>query len=200
MSNVDSLSGAWDTLDSGGDALGSFLSSLPSGRLAGTGIAGGTTGLGNVADSVGMGGLYDVFSNGGSLMGGVSDLQSSPLTRTVGGLGKMFGGYQDYRSAQAARKAYADNVKELRALYSPDSPYAQQARQRIERRDAARGRNSQYGARETELAALLADNQAKVLSSPGYTNQLGASKMKSAGLGGLLGGANQFLGGLRGFF
>lgn len=200
LGNVDNLSGVWDTVGAGGDALGDFITTLPSGRLAGSGIAGGATGAGNVADRLGMGGLYDMFNSGGTLFGGVSDVTQGPLMRSLGGLAKLYGGYQDYRAAQDAREAYADNVAELRTLYGPNSPYAQQARKRIERRDAARGRNSQYGPRETELAALLADKQASVLSSPGYASMLGASRMKNAGLGGLIGGGLNFFNDLRGFF
>lgn len=45
----------------------------------------------------------------------------------------------------------------LNALSDPNSPYMQMARQAIERKDAAAGRNSQWGERETQLAGTLAD-------------------------------------------
>ena len=44
----------------------------------------------------------------------------------------------------------------LQGLYSQNSPYAQQMRQSLQRRDAAGGRRSQYGPREVELQAKLA--------------------------------------------
>ena len=44
----------------------------------------------------------------------------------------------------------------LSGMYGQDSPYAQTMRQKLERRDAAAGRRSQYGPREVELQAALA--------------------------------------------
>lgn len=49
-------------------------------------------------------------------------------------------------------------------LYGPNSPYAQQLRQALERRDAAAGRRSQYGPREVELLAKLAPLATQVSS------------------------------------
>jgi len=199
LGSVDDLSGAWSTIGTGSDSLGDFLSTLPSGRLEGSGISGGSTGLGNLFDSIGMAPAVDAMT-ARNLPQMVSGVRGSPLMGALGGGLKLYGGIQDYMAARDARKAYRNNVAELRNLFSPDSAYAQQARKRIERRDAARGRNSQYGSREVELAALLADRQAQVLSSPQYGAQLGASEMSSAGLGSLLGGIGSFAGGLRGLF
>jgi len=53
----------------------------------------------------------------------------------------------------------------LNALSDPNSPYMQMARQAIERKDAAAGRRSQWGEREVQLAATLADYVGKY--SPG---------------------------------
>lgn len=49
----------------------------------------------------------------------------------------------------------------LTALNDPNSPYMQMARQAIERKDAAAGRRSQWGEREVQLAATLADQIGK---------------------------------------
>lgn len=136
----------------------------------------------------------------GNLFGNIQGMMNSPLGQTIQGGFKLGSGIMDYLSAQDARKAYKENTNQLRNLFSPTSPYAIQARQAMERRDAAKGRRSQYGPRETQLAALLTDKQASVLSSPSYVSQLGASKMRSAGLGGLFGGANQLFKGLGGLF
>jgi hypothetical protein len=46
-------------------------------------------------------------------------------------------------------------------MYGPNSAYAQQMRQQLERRDAASGRRSQYGPREVELQAKLAEMASK---------------------------------------
>jgi hypothetical protein len=58
----------------------------------------------------------------------------------------------------------------LNALSDPNSPYMQMARQAIERKDAAAGRNSQWGDRETQLAGTLADYVGKY--SPGIQNSI----------------------------
>lgn len=58
----------------------------------------------------------------------------------------------------------------LNGLSDPNSAYMQQARQNIERKDAASGRNSQWGDREVQLAATLADYVGKY--SPGLNSSI----------------------------
>lgn len=58
----------------------------------------------------------------------------------------------------------------LSALSDPNSPYMQMARQAIERKDASAGRRSQWGERETQLAAQLADYVGKY--SPGMQSAI----------------------------
>ncbi len=58
---------------------------------------------------------------------------------------------------QGLNSDIATNQANLAALSDPNSPYMQQARQAIERKDAAAGRRSQWGEREVQLAAELAD-------------------------------------------
>lgn len=58
----------------------------------------------------------------------------------------------------------------LNALNDPNSPYMQMARQAIERKDAAAGRRSQWGERETQLAGTLADYVGKY--APGLNNSI----------------------------
>ena len=79
---------------------------------------------------------------------------------------------QQRAEAQAAYEAARGNVgtqnqglegdigtmtTNLNALSDPNSPYMQQARAAIERKDAAAGRRSQWGERETQLSGTLAD-------------------------------------------
>jgi hypothetical protein len=64
--------------------------------------------------------------------------------------------------ANRQRRRAKEQASSLQNLYGPNSPYAQQMRQRMERQDAAAGRRSQYGTRETELAAKMADTQARM--------------------------------------
>lgn len=62
----------------------------------------------------------------------------------------------------------------LNALSDPNSSYMQNARQAIERQDAAAGRRSQWGERETQLAGTLADYVGKY--SPGLNNSITAGR------------------------
>lgn len=63
---------------------------------------------------------------------------------------------------------------QLSALSDPNSPYMQMARQSIERKDAAAGRRSQWGDREVQLAATLADYVGKY--APGLQNSITAAR------------------------
>lgn len=197
------------SVGAGQDALGDFLSTLPSDRFAPesgiqSSLSPGMNAAGNLADSLGMSPLVDALAGmgagGTNFAQGLSQAGSSPLLQMLTGAGKLYGGYQDYRSAQDARRALGENNRRIDELYGVNSPYAQHARQVMERRDAAAGRNSQYGPRETQLAALLADKQASARMNPNYLMSLAASKQRGAGLGGLLSGGRQFLSGLGGLF
>lgn len=58
----------------------------------------------------------------------------------------------------------------LNALSDPNSPYMQMARKAIEAKDAAAGRNSQWGDRETQLAGTLAQYVSQY--APGLNNSI----------------------------
>jgi len=60
-----------------------------------------------------------------------------------------------YLQNQSANQ-YSGMANNLASLYGQDSPYSQMLRQQLNRRDAQAGRRSQYGAREVELQAKLA--------------------------------------------
>lgn len=80
----------------------------------------------------------------------------------------------------------------LNALSDPNSPYMQMARQAIERKDAASGRNSQWGDREVQLAGTLADYVGKY--APGLqqsiTGARGQISSNNQGLANLYSQAN----------
>lgn len=88
---------------------------------------------------------------------------------------------QQYAQAQAYYGAQNQGLQEnidsltgqLNALSDPNSAYMQMARQAIERKDAAAGRRSQWGDREVQLAATLADYVGKY--SPGLQNSITAA-------------------------
>jgi hypothetical protein len=113
--------------------------------------------------------FLQAFTSGGSggkgIQGGYGDMAAS-----------LFGMY----NANKQRRRMQQQADSLASLFSPDSPYAQMARQKMERKDAAAGRRSQYGPREMQLAALLADRQSSTMPQQqkyadaisGYDNQL----------------------------
>jgi hypothetical protein len=96
---------------------------------------------------------------------------NNPFLRTAlgvaGGDGGTFGtivnGATGIYQAQKYAKDLKNNRNQLSGLFSSNSPYAQEMRQRLERQDAASGRRSQYGNREVQLAAALAQNQSRLL-------------------------------------
>lgn len=103
------------------------------------------------------------------------------LGGVLGGLGSLYSGYQNKQISDQMSQGQAGNNQALQGqmtnlanMYSPNSPYAQQMRQQLARKDAAAGRNSQYGPREAQLQALLAGQQAGASSS--MANLAGAQR------------------------
>lgn len=74
----------------------------------------------------------------------------------VGGLGSLYLGNQVASGLGNTNQTIQDQIGTLSGMYGPNSPYATQLRQALARKDAAAGRNSQYGTREVELQARLA--------------------------------------------
>lgn len=79
------------------------------------------------------------------------------LGNLINGLGGLYQANQANKVAQAAQAGQQD----LSAMFGPNSAYAQNLRQTLERKDAQGGRRSQYGAREVELQAKLAEMAAR---------------------------------------
>ena len=97
-------------------------------------------------------------------------------------------GIEGTRNAAALREASKGALTQLDQLFTPESPYAKEARRQMERKDAAAGRRSQYGTRETELAANLAKQRSSVLTSPAYQALLvGANRSDYAPIAGAIG-------------
>lgn len=137
----------------------------------------------------GLGGLYGGISSIGNnraingQVQGALNSNSAALQQQAAALQQQID--QTRQQAQDQYNAASANVRDqnaqiqgqidqgsanLAALSDPNSPYMQQARQAIERKDAASGRNSQWGDREVQLAALLADNVSKY--SPGINQAI----------------------------
>ncbi len=133
-----------------GAAFGSGMQSMagPMGGLAG--LAG--LGLGNAMGQAMSGQGYmgdDAPGPYGNDATGVSGANA------IGGLAGLYGMYKMDQGS-------GNYVGGLQNMYGPNSPYAQQLQQELERRDAAGGRRSQYGPRSVELQAALAKANAGV--------------------------------------
>jgi len=126
-----------------GSTFGSAIGGAAAGPLGA--MAGGY--LGSKATS-GAGGYQDNTISKGT-GGGDFDLGGA-----LAGLGSL---YQNNRAAKNAES----NVQDLNSMFGQNSAYSQQMRQQLERRDAAAGRRSQYGPREVELQAKLAQMAAQ---------------------------------------
>jgi len=143
------------------------------GSMAGRGLPGSPASDGGRGGASGMSG-EDIAS---SLM------QLYGASRANSGMGDVNG----------MNTAVQDQVKRLSEIYGPNSPYAAQMRQTLARKDAASGRNSQYGPREAQLQALLAEKQTQATdamsraATSGNQNALAMAKYKQQLLGQRLG-------------
>lgn len=124
----------------------------------------------SVADQL-LGNVAKSFLGGGS--GGISNL---------GNLSSLFSNYKQYSNTGKL-------MDEIKGIYSPDGPYAKRLEQELGRRDAAAGRNSQYGPRLEELMGRLGDSQARALQGLGPM-----MATQQGGLNGMLGAGNRLLG------
>lgn len=100
----------------------------------------------------------------GAALGGENMWDKINLGQVASGLGGLYALNRAKHDAQAAMGGV-----DLQGLYGPNSAYAQQLRQELNRRDAAAGRRSQYGPREVELQAKLAEQMGRV--APGIQQQ-----------------------------
>ena len=126
--------------------------------------------------------LSDVFSNGIPSFGGGRV-----------GLGDFAGGLMGLYQAYDQRKKARQLAGQLGSNYGPNSPYAQRLRGNLQRKDAAAGRRSQYGQREVDFQAQMADVNARMAPTLSTLNQqVGNSNITMANsllnLGKLFGG------------
>jgi len=136
-----------------GTNLGGAVTGALNGSGSGSGGSGGGSG----------GSTWDQFLQG--LSGG-----SGGSTDWGSILNSLGTGYAAYEAGKKADNAYTNQINSINGLYAPDSAYAKQMEQTLARKDAAAGRNSQYGTRAVELAANLTDSKSKAINSANYTN------------------------------
>lgn len=127
-------------------------------------------------------GAMDVLKGlGKALIGG----QAGGIS-ALGNLASLFTNYKQYSNT-------GDLIDEIKGIYSPDGVYAKELEKQLARRDAAAGRNSQYGPRLAELMARLGDSQARSLGGLGDMMQT-----QQGGLNGMVGSGSRLLDGLGG--
>lgn len=103
---------------------------------------------------------------------------------------------KDLKSRQAELEDYRMQLENrINNYYAPGSAEANMMRQAMERRDAAAGRNSQYGTRETQLAAALAQQRAQYAQAmaPSLVNIMGQQTGLNSASSALRRGARQGL-------
>ena len=110
--------------------------------------------------------------NSGTSEPTAEQLQPSPVGGTLGDLASVYSKYKGGNAVSGAYGAGADQAQQqaqtlqdqmskmptLESLYGQDSPYAKQLQQTLAAKDAAAGRNSQYGQRSVQLQADLASH------------------------------------------
>jgi hypothetical protein len=179
----------------GGQAMGGALGSAIGG------FAGGPIGsqLGGMVGASALGGHQGVAGNPANDFGQGTNLGGG----IIGGLASLYG----YNKNQQGNK---EQLSTLQNMYGPDSPYAQQLRQSLSRKDAASGRRSQYGPREVALQAQLAQqysrnapvmaqlNQQNTANRNAMLAQLGGVYRQMGGLSGISSAGSAISGGFQG--
>lgn len=173
------------SINKGGAAtFGSFAGGILGSALGGPfgGMVGSNLGS-QLANSI------DTGYTGGMASQDANNAGGGNLDNLVGLAGSLYQNNKD-------RKGIKGQIGNLENMYGPNSPYAQQMRQGLERRDAAAGRRSQYGPREVELQAALANAYSRNAPTLASLYQQDAAR-RNRNLQ-MLGYGYQQLGGLKG--
>lgn len=105
-----------------------------------------------------------------SLPGGLS------LNDVLKGVSTITGGVTDYNMNQADKNYYKQLMDKMTGMYMPGTPEAGLMESKMRAQDAAAGRNSQYGIRADNLAAMLAQQRATIMTSPTFEKLAEASR------------------------
>lgn len=96
--------------------------------------------------------------------------QGGPSTRQGMSGMQLAGGLYDAYAKNKMAGAQQEQMNKINSMYAPGSPEYNLMMQQIARKDAAAGRNSQYGVRAQNLAGTIAKQKADMLTSPTYAN------------------------------
>lgn len=87
------------------------------------------------------------------------------LNDLMGIISGIIGSVGQNKSAGEQRQWLDKQMSDINKLYAPGSPEHELLKQEMERKDAAAGRNSQYGPRATDLAAKIAEIKARNIAN-----------------------------------
>jgi len=167
------LGGTYGGSSGAGGFTGDYFGSGLLGDFGGTGAfdqtgsQGAGLGFGGSGSEYGLSNLYSDAKYYGDKLSNINNATKDYTGQSVSQLGR--GLYDAYAKNQVSKSA-GSRADQLQGLFGNSSPYAQQLAKQLAVRDAAAGRNSQYGPREVELQAKLAELQAGVLNSKNYND------------------------------
>lgn len=171
---------------SGGGISSAFNGTAPSPAL----FSGGTSGNGTAGDLANLYGQYQGSQQAAATNNQVQGLNAQQQAAISAQLTTMQqqaaqqradatsaynSAKESYGTQNAGLQGNIDTMTgNLNALSDPNSAYMQMARQKIERADAAAGRRSQWGERETQLAGTLANYVGQY--APGINNSITSAR------------------------
>lgn len=124
-------------------------------------------------ESMGSGSIGDAASAAGSWAA------ANPIAATYVG-GSLYDMYAKKQMARKQEDLYNQNRNDIMNMYAPGSPEYVAMEREMARKDAAAGRNSQYGQRSVDMAAALAKWKAGAISNlQGSQNTLYNSAMNN---------------------
>lgn len=91
-------------------------------------------------------------------------------------LGGLIAGNHDRITNLQDQQYYEGLMNKMMGMYQPGTPEATLMEQQMNAKDAAAGRNSQYGVRATNLAGQLAGQRAQIMTSPTFNSLAQASR------------------------
>jgi len=168
------------SLSGGTGTFGAGSAGSTSAGMMGPGMTAGS-GMGGAAGMGGGTGVLGSLGSIGSAGGGTSFLSNLSNIGNIAKAGSsLYSAFQGKEGADATQNALQDQMLTLRDMYKEGSPWANQLKEQLARKDAAAGRNSQYGARLANYQAQLADRagqNAGILGS--LATQAGAANTNS---------------------
>jgi hypothetical protein len=126
---------------------------------------------------------FSLSDLGNSALGGVKSVgnwaMKNPIPAMYAG-GSLYDMYAKNKMAKKQEGLYNQNRADIMNMYAPGSAEYNQMAQAMARKDAAAGRNSQYGTRSSDLAATLAKMRMNSLTQlQGSQNTLANQSMSN---------------------